>query len=117
VSAGGAPPALTRNGGTVELRGPVSRTWTFDGDSLIIHDRIDGTGRRRVTRRLHTALPVSQVGYAVRVADFTIDADIAPSLKPATLWTAYGVGVPATAIVFETMATLPYQAEIRVRHG
>jgi hypothetical protein len=116
-AGGGAPPVLTRTANTVELRGPANRIWTFDGDTLIIHDRIDGTGRHRVARRLHTGLPVSQVGYAVRVADCTIEADVAPSLKPATLWTAYGVGVPATAIVFETVKTLPYQAEIRVRHG
>jgi hypothetical protein len=116
-AVGTAPPVLTRDSSTVELHGPVSRIWKFDGDTLTIHDRIDGKGRHRITRRLHTALPVTQVGYAVRAAGFTIESDIAPSLQPATLWTAYGVGVPATAIVFEAKATLPYESEIRVRHG
>lgn len=116
-AAGGAAPVLTRTANTVELRGPMNRIWTFDGESLTIRDHVPGSGRHRVTRRLHTALPVSQVGYTVRVADFTIESDVAPLLRPATLWAEYGVGVPATAIVFETVTTLPCQADIRVRHG
>ena len=113
-AVGGASPRLTRTANAVELRGPVSRTWMFDGDSMTIRDRIDGTGRHRMTRRLHTALPVARDGDAVRVGGLKVASDVAPALQPVTLWTAYGAGVPATAIVFETVAALPYQADIRV---
>jgi len=116
-AVGGDAPRLTRSANAVALSGPMSRTWSFEGGSLVIRDRVTGSGRHRVTRRLHTALPVTEIGGAVRVANFTIESDVAPTLKPTALWTEYGAGVPATAIVFEAAVTLPYHAEIRVRRG
>lgn len=113
-AAGGPPPQLIRAASSVELRGPVARTWSFDNDTAVIRDRIDGRGRRRVTRRLHTALPVTRDGTAIRVDRFKIESDVPATLAPVTLWTEYGAGIGATAIMFEATVALPYEAEIRI---
>jgi hypothetical protein len=39
---------------------------------------------------------------------------LVPTLRPATRWTAYGEGVPATAIVFATRAALPWRGALTV---
>jgi hypothetical protein len=97
----------------------VRRTWRFTGETLTLEDRIDGDGRRRIARRLHTPWPVELAGAAARVRTpagaARVSADgLVPVLKPVTRWTAYGTGVPATAVVFETRASLPWRGALTV---
>lgn len=125
---GGGPTTLAReaNGVTASFRGfarlgaiAVRRNWRFAESTLALDDKIDGDGRRRIARRLHTPWPVEIAGAAARVRTSAgvarVSADgVAPVLNPVTRWTAYGTGVPATAIVFETRASLPWRGTLAV---
>jgi hypothetical protein len=125
---GGGPATLAREtegvvasfGGFVRLDAPaVRRRWRFAGTTLTLEDRIDGSGRRRIARRLHTPWPVELAGAEVTVRTpagiARVSADgLVPVLSPVTRWTAYGTGAPATAIVFATPASLPWQGALTV---
>ncbi|MCC7016450.1 MAG: heparinase II/III family protein [Rhodospirillales bacterium] len=125
---GGAPPSLAREsdgvalsfGGYRRLGAPfVRRRWRFATTEFSIEDQIEGRGRRRIARRLHTSWPTSIVGGQVvvhtPVGDFRARAEgIPPALKPVVRWTAYGEGIPATAVAFECAAALPWNGILRV---
>jgi hypothetical protein len=97
--------------------GRVTRRLRFAPDAMRIEDRIEGTGTRRVTRRLHTILParIEEGGVVLegRRARYRVRADSA-RLAPGTCWTAYGVGVKATVIEIEARQTLPFAGAIEV---
>ncbi len=107
-------------GGYARIGAPVARRkWTFSPDGFAIEDMIDGQGRAVVTRRLHTPWPCESVGDAALVRTpagaFRLRTEgTAPVLRPVTRWTAYGSGGPATAIAFESRASLPWRGTLRV---
>ncbi len=125
---GGPLPILAREsdgvrlsfGGYGRLGAPsVSRRWRFALTEFFLEDRIEGRGRRRIARRLHTPWPTNIVDDRAVVrtpaGDFRAYAEgFTPALKPASRWTAYGEGTPATAIVFERAAALPWGGILRV---
>lgn len=125
---GGPPPILAREadgvtisfGGYGRLGAPFAgRRWRFGAAVFSLEDRIEGRGRRRVVRRLHTPWPTSVVDdHAVvrtPAGDFRAHAEgFAPALNPVTRWTAYGEGTSATAIVFERDEALPWHGVLRV---
>ena len=125
---GGPAPTLAHdtNGVTLSFGGygrmgapSTRRRWTFSPIGFAIEDAIEGRGRRRVARRLHTSWPGAIAGDTATVhtpkGDFRVRTDGArPIVRPVTRSTAYGAGVPATAIIFESPATLPWTGALRV---
>lgn len=107
---GGPPPRLRPRADGVELRyGAVTRVWAFQQGRLTMTDSVAGSGRHHLRRLLHTALPVEAaeggalIGgrFRLRVGDGTLHLD------PASRWTAYGAGGPATRIRIDCTARLP----------
>lgn len=97
----------------------VSRHWRFSENGFAIDDRVKGRGSRRIARRLHTPWPVEIAGGAALVRSsagtLRVRADGAiPILGTTTQWTAYDRGLRATAILFETRASLPWSGTLTV---
>ncbi|MCP5367793.1 MAG: heparinase II/III family protein [Hyphomicrobiales bacterium] len=127
-AVGGPPPAVAQDGDSLTLThhgyarlggvGAVTRRWHATAGALTLEDRVAGRGRRTVTRLLHTTLQVARDGDGLVLSGpagrLRLSADAAPVLSPATAWTAYGRGAPATAIAWRTPARLPWRGEIRV---
>lgn len=124
---GGVPPALAVEGdavrlgfaGYLRLGAPsVTRRWTL-GAALVIEDAVEGTGRHRIERRLHTAFPVLPDGNGRVVIEtpagrLRAAADVPLALEARTRWLAYGEGVPATAIIAASDAALPWRGRLTV---
>ncbi len=127
-AVGGPPPKVLRRDdgiaiahtGFQRLRdvGTARRAWRFDGRRVRIEDAVEGGGERTLARRLHTTLPAEQTaeGAVLRGhrADYKVAADAHIEIKPATLWAAYGRGIPATAIEMTATATLPWRGTIEI---
>ena len=125
---GGPPPSLQGCADGISLChqgyarlggvGALSRRWSFSGLQMRIHDGVDGGGRHRVTRRLHTTLAVERTADGAllkgRDAQFRIRADGPVTIEPATFWAAYGSGGPATTIDVEVATELPWQGVLTV---
>jgi len=120
---GGPPPVLRRAGDGVDLKFfsqgfAVSRRWRFLPQGLSIEDSVQGTGRHRLARRLHTDWSVERAGDGVRLASlvgrFVVRAQGTIRIEPVTRWTAYGVGSPATVLVIEDRAKLPWRSRIEI---
>ena len=127
-AVGGAPPVLRREDDGVSLVhegfarlkgvGAVSRRWRFTAERMTIGDRIEGAGRHRIARRLHTTHAVSRHGDGLVIEGggqrfrLTAEGDIA--LATAKCWVAYGRSVPSTAIELFTDCELPMETEITV---
>jgi hypothetical protein len=107
-------------GGYGRIGAPVvRRQWSFARNGFAVRDTVEGRGRHRIARRLHTPWPVENADGAAIVrgpsGDFRVRAErTAPVLRPVVRWTAYGEGAQANAIVFETGATLPWSGAVNV---
>lgn len=124
---GGLPPVFTVEGDDIRLGfagygrlgAPwVDRRWTLSS-TLVIEDSIEGRGRHRIERRLHTAFPVRHECHGRVVVEtpagrLRVSADTALTLEARTHWLAYGHGVPATAIVASVNASLPWRGRMTV---
>lgn len=120
---GGPQPVLRRAENGVDLefasRGcTVSRRWRFHAQGASIEDSVQGTGRHRLVRRLHTDWAVERVDETVRLTSpagcLRVRAEGTIRVEPVTRWTAYGVGSPATVLVIEDRAKLPWQSRIEM---
>ena len=125
---GGPPPVLDSGDERVTLThhgfarlpggGPVQRAWTFSPSGFHLVDRVEGTGRHRITRHLLTALPVEPLpdGAIVRgnKDTFRLTADTPVTSHTATCWQAYGEGIPATVIESTVEADLPWEGRLTV---
>lgn len=117
----GPPPVLVRDEGGVTLVhhgfsrfgniGAVKRRWRFADTGFTLSDRIEGRGRHRVRRLLHTPLEVAGTAIGGR---FRLSAEGAVSTRPVTCWRAYGRGRPGTAIHIDTEVSLPWESEIAI---
>ncbi len=98
--------------------GAVRRCWRFSPSGLDIFDHVEGAGRRRVTRRLHTALAVEVTDKGAIIKglqnSYRLISGTTPTATPATRWLAYGEGVGATALDFSVAANLPWKSTIKV---
>ena len=120
---GGPPPKLRRYQNAMTLShqgyarlgsvGVLSRRWSFSASELRIDDGVEGSGRHRVTRRLHTTLAVEPTASGALLkgqdACFRINADGPVTIGPATFWGAYGSAGPATTIDVTVATELPWQ--------
>jgi len=127
-AVGGPPPEVSKRAGEIVMShqgfrrlhgvGAARRAWRFDGRWVRIEDAVEGGGARTLARRLHTTLPAEQSADGAilrgRRADYKVAADARIEIKPATLWAAYGQGIPATAIEMTTTAKLPWRGTIEI---
>ena len=125
---GGPPPNLrpADDGMTLDHQGyarlggvgTLSRRWSFSASGMHIADRIEGSGRHCVTRRLHTTLAVERTASGALLtgegARFRLSADSPVTVEPAAFWGAYGQAEPATAIDVTVATELPWQGILTV---
>ncbi|RZO37415.1 MAG: hypothetical protein EVA87_05155 [Rhodospirillaceae bacterium] len=93
--------------------GKFERQWRFEDSKLEIRDRVEGRGTKRIDRRYVTSADVEvEDGCAkLNIAGrrWRLCADCQPNIKPATKWTAYGLGQPSHVITFSGMEKLPFE--------
>lgn len=118
--SGSPADATLTHGGYRRLRGVgrVSRRWRISEGRVSVADRIDGSGARRIARRIVTPYRVAmENGSAVidaGTARFRVAFGSPISLEPITCWTAYGMGFPGTVIASEQHTRLPFEATINI---
>ena len=120
----GGPPAFSQDGNQMMLEteslsrlgniGTWRRAWRFAPDHVVISDGLEGKGRHRVDRYLHTGLPVSLGEGETRVGPFRVSADVRPSLRDGDRWVEYGRSSPAAALCFSSRVQLPWTSTIKV---
>jgi len=96
--------------------GTVNRHWQFTDTSMSLSDTVEGETRHRLSRILVTPLDVIprdgffELRGHKQSFRLTCDGDV--SVEPLTRWTAYGQGVPVTAIRLELNAALPWRGKL-----
>lgn len=122
VSHGNAETTLVHSG-YARLRGvgAVRRTWRFEDGRVRLFDSVDGRGRHRIRRQFATPHPVKCDGRTATVeapgARFRIDFSAPATLRPITLWSAYGAGNPGSLIVSEGDMDLPCELSAVIERG
>lgn len=86
------------------------RCWRFDKARVVVEDRVDGHGQRRIARHFHTTLPVNRDGDHLRIGTFALRVAGDISIRQSRTWRAYGVSQPASSIEIVTEAVLPWSA-------
>lgn len=125
----GEPPLLHATDDRVELihygysrrRGikAAERSWQFDQNSFQLTDKVTGSRRVNITRMLHTQLPVQQTENGIKLsgqsADYMIEADAPVMIKTITAWQEYGLGTPATSLIYESRNSLPCELQLKIK--
>ena len=93
------------------------RNWEFNGNRLIITDKINGNSMHTITRTLITPLDVELESNGVvmngqRNRYRIVCAECDVSVEPVTRWHAYGRGERAYAITLSKTVTLPFSGRI-----
>jgi len=126
----GVPPVLAANGRTVTLThhgftrlrgvGALARRWTFGDCGVTVDDQLHGRGRNRLVRRFVTPLEVEALpmGALLKGGGRTLWVSAGPgasmTVRPITVWRAYGCGRPGTLIEFTERATLPWSGRATI---
>lgn len=124
------PSTLTHAADRVRLRhhgyerlgdvGALVREWVFSERNLCLVDCVEGRGRQRMTRYLHTTLPVEHSSAGIlmlkgRAATYRLEVpDGALRLEDSRYWPDYGCGVPATSISIDLTAALPWESRLSI---
>ncbi len=94
----------------------VRRRFAFDAGTMRITDRVEGTSKRTVTRRLHTTCSVRTTPGGAILEDaghkFRLHTAEAFTCSTATSWSAYGEGLPSTLIEISTRSRLPFESTL-----
>jgi len=118
------PPALAATGREVTLVhhgfrrlrgvGALTRRWTLENRGVIIDDRLEGRGRRRISRFFATPLAAEALpgGVLLKGGGRTLWLSAGPraemTARPITLWRAYGEGRSGVLVEFSESADLPW---------
>jgi len=118
------PPALAVAGREVTLVhhgfrrlrsvGALTRRWTLGDRGVTIDDRLEGRGRRRISRRFATPLAAEALpgGVLLKGGGRTLWLSAGPAAevtaRPITLWRAYGDGRPGVLVELTERADLPW---------
>jgi len=127
-SVAGPPPVFAIEGegaclthhGFSRLHGvaEATRAWRWRGSAVRIEDTVEGRGHRQIVRRLLTPWPaVAQNGRVVITAGnerFAISADAPIRIEPSLHWPAYATEAPATMLIAETRAALPFSGWLEI---
>ena len=97
----------------------ATRTWHWRGNAVRIEDTVEGRSERQIVRRLLTPWPaMSQNGCVIIAAGserFAISADAPIRIEPSVHWPAYATEAPATMLIAETHASLPFNGWIEIK--
>lgn len=121
LSGGGDEVVLDHQGfQRIKDVGRLRRQWRFTENAMVLSDELAGKGRHRVTRRFVTPLEAEagSSGIVLRQGGRTFHLhapDAAATVRPMTLWRAYGKGRPGHLIAFEVDAALPWSGEVRIK--
>jgi hypothetical protein len=123
---GGQPPVVEKNENSISLShdgfkrlksvGTISRHWKFSPTSIDLSDTIQGSRSHHLLRLLVTPLKVAKTDEGLtlqgRDQNFRLTTDGDTTIETITRWTAYGRGVPATAIKISIRAELPWTGHL-----
>jgi hypothetical protein len=97
----------------------VERSWEFNQHGFQLTDKITGSRHTNITRMLHTPLPVQQTESGVvlsgQSANYTVTADTPVTIKTITAWQEYGLGAPATSLIYESQNSLPCELKLNIK--
>jgi hypothetical protein len=118
----GAPPEITCSGNEMtivsqcfsRLRGVGAweRRWQFSEDKVVLIDKISGSGRHRITRKLYSGLQVTQNSDGFNLGPVSLACSATGQADAADLWSAYGRSSPATSLQFNEDVKLPWSSEM-----
>ena len=101
--------------------GDAHREWRFDDAAVSIRDRIEGSGNRRIQRRLFVAgdVIVEDDFALLRTGKRTyrISGGPPPTTQSRPRWTAYGESRLGTVILFDQSASLPFESLITIERA
>lgn len=123
---GGSPPRVEKSEASISLThdgfkrlknvGTLSRHWQFTPSSMSLSDTVLGRRWHRLSRLLVTPLEVvtADEGLILRGQEqsFRLSIDGNVATETITRWTAYGRGVPVTAIRISVQAELPWTGKL-----
>jgi len=123
---GGSPPRVEKSEASISLThdgfkrlknvGTLSRHWQFTPSSMSLSDTVLGRRWHRLSRLLVTPLEVAMTdeGLILRGQEqsFRLSIDGNVATETITRWTAYGRGVPVTAIRISVQAELPWTGKL-----
>ena len=94
----------------------VTRSWTFSGSTMHIADTIQAEGTHYIEQSFVTPHVVKIEPNKVIIGDSAIIrvSGEPPSLRPVTIWQAYGSGITGTQIVFEETTTGPWHGTLEI---
>ncbi len=94
----------------------VTRSWTFRDSTINIADTIQAQGTHHIEQSLVTPCAVTIESNKVIIGGNAIVrvSGKRPSLRPVTIWQAYGSGITGTQIVFEQTTTGPWHGTIEI---
>ena len=128
-SVAGPPPVFAFEGegarlthhGFSRLHGiaEATRAWHWHGSTVRIEDTVEGHGHRQIVRRLLTPWPAAaQNGRVVITAGsnerFAVSAEVPIRIEPSVHWPAYATEAPATMLIAESSASLPFNGWIEI---
>ena len=123
----GTPPDLSLTDNGVSLShggfsrlgrvGTVSRGWSFHEDTMVLADRVEGSGVQTINRTLCTEFSVTLSNNDLILENGTLSFRLridggTPTITNAIRWTAYGAGKPATIISVATNSQLPWHGSM-----
>ena len=96
-----------------------SRQWHFTDDGFTLDDRLNGTGRYRLSRRLLTPLAARREDPQTVILEgsgrrFRVSADHPLNIGPGLRWAGFGVAEPLSCIEISGRINLPWRGQIRV---
>ena len=90
------------------------RSWKFTDKDVTISDTIDGKGRHKILRYLHTIHPVKTYNEGVIFGPFKVFSSGEPQIKKSKCWKSYGKGEDAMTIIFTDVVSLPSSLSLTV---
>ena len=90
------------------------RSWKFTDKEVTISDTIEGKGRHKILRYLHTVHPTRRCDKGVKFGPFKVSSSGKLALEAAKYWKSYGKSEDAMTIIFSDVVSLPSALSLTV---
>jgi hypothetical protein len=90
------------------------RSWKFTDKEVTISDTIEGRGRHKILRYLHTPHPTRNCDKGVIFGPFKVSGSGKPALEITKYWKSYGKSEEAMTIIFSDVVSLPSSLSLTV---
>jgi hypothetical protein len=90
------------------------RSWKFTDKEVTISDTIEGKGRHKILRYLHTVHPTRNCDKGVIFGPFKVSGSGKPALETTKYWKSYGKSEEAMTIIFSDVVSLPSSLSLTV---